>query len=252
MKQLYYKTKHLSTSDKIPVVLLHGFLESGSMWDHISFPVGYPTVSIDLPGHGKSNFSEITSYTMNDMAVAIMTILDDLKLSEVHVIGHSMGGYVALELKKNDPRAKKIMLLNSNFWTDSPQKVVDRNRVAEIVKTNKAHFIYEVIPNLFLNPQRFDNEVKLLIHEAMDIDQEVIGLTSIGMSIREDFTDLVLQNDTDFTAVQGIEDRVVDAEKMRSALSASNVNYIELESVGHMAHLEASERLNAIVGTFLK
>ena len=251
MKTLHYSTSNLEQSKGIPLVLLHGFLESSIMWDHVKFPDDTPVIRIDLPGHGKSNDSELMCDSIQEMAKSVIDVINELQMTKYHIIGHSIGGYVALELKKMDARADKVMLLNSNFWADSPQKVKDRLRVAEIVPTNKAHFVYEVIPNLFLNPQQFDTAVRELISEALEISSESIAKASIAMSKRSDFTDFVLENPLDFTIIQGIEDTIVPSRKMRRALKDSGVNYLELENVGHMAHFEASPTLNSAIESFL-
>lgn len=251
-KKLNYALKNFNYSNEVPLVLLHGFLESSLMWEHVEFPNEYPLVLIDLPGHGKSNHPELICETIGEMADLVMEVLDELEFSQYHIIGHSMGGYVALEIKEKDLRAQKLMLLNSNFWFDSPQKVKDRKRVADIVQTNQAHFIYEVIPNLFLNPEKFDLEVKGLISEALKMTPEAIGKASIAMSKRKDFTDFVRERSADFTCIQGVEDTIVSAKQMGRLLKGTEVNYVELEEVGHMAYFEAPLKLTSLVTEFLK
>ncbi len=252
MRKLNYTVRNNVSSSEVPLVVLHGFLESSTMWECVSFPKEYPIVFIDLPGHGKSNYSELICESIEEMANLVIEVLDELKLPQFHIVGHSMGGYVGLEIKINDPRARKLMLLNSNFWSDSPQKVKDRIRVAEIVQTNQSHFVYEVIPNLFLNPHEFDNEVKTLISEALEMSSEAIGKTSIAMSKRRDYTDFVREHSAEFTCIQGVEDSIVPVKKMRRSLKGTDANYIELEGVGHMVHFEAPAKLNTLIDDFLK
>ena len=252
MKKLNYTFKNKASSKEIPLILLHGFLESSSMWKQVGFPKGYPLVLIDLPGHGKSSHPDLICESISEMANLVIDVLDTLKLTQFHIMGHSMGGYVGLEIKKNDPRTKKMILLNSNFWADSTQKVNDRKRVAEIVQTNQSHFIYEVIPNLFLNPHQFDTEVKALISEALVMSPDAIGKASIAMSTRKNYSDFVREKAGDFTCIQGVEDSIVPAKKMRQSLKGSEVQYFELEGVGHMAHFEAPAKLNALIHDCIK
>lgn len=250
MKFLHHKTENWEfAAAKTPLVLLHGFLEDLSMWDQLEFPTNYPIVRIDLPGHGGSK--DFLCDTIEEMAIQVLSLLTDLKLESFHVIGHSMGGYVALELKKNDPRCKKIMLLNSNFWTDSDERAADRRRIAEIVMSNQSHFIYEVIPNLFLDPQSHDAMVKKLIQEALLMSPGAIGKASIAMSVRANHTDLALTNASDITCIQGVEDRIVTVDQMRSASENSSLKVIEFSGVGHMAHIEAPDKVNVCVVDFL-
>src|SRR5690606_26597669 len=104
-------------------------MEDSSVWDRLH-PVfaedGYCVITMDLPCHGKSRFNgEICE--MTEMAEAVFAILYKFKFFNPIVIGHSMGGYVGLELMKL--MACRLILLHSNFWEDPPEKKNDRNRV---------------------------------------------------------------------------------------------------------------------------
>ena len=250
MKLLHHSIQNWEfASTKVPLLLLHGFLEDASMWKHITLPIDYPCVLIDLPGHGKS--ADVLCDSMEEMAIQVQAVLNHMEVNHFHAIGHSMGGYVALALKKIDPRCEKVMLLNSNFWTDSEERAQDRRRIAEIVKTNQSHFVYEVIPNLFLDPQAHDAEVKALIREALNMSPAAIGKASIAMSVREDFTDFVTENARYFVCIQGMEDRIVPLDHMRNATKNTLIERIELSGVGHMAHLESPEEVNRLMHQFL-
>ena len=147
-----------------PVLFLHGFLESSTMWDFLDLPDSIQKIVVDLPGHGNSlDVSEES--TMNYMAELVFDLLVLLNVKQYTIVGHSMGGYVGLELMKRDSNCNKLVLLNSNFWNDSPEKIQNRERVSNVIRTNKSHFLYETIPNLFLNPEKYDYEVKALIDE---------------------------------------------------------------------------------------
>src|SRR5689334_22537641 len=79
------------------VVLLHGFLGSHEIWkdtiDDLS--KSYRVIAIDLPGHGNTaNFGY--AHSMELMAKCVKTVMDFLKVKKYVIIGHSMGGYVAL------------------------------------------------------------------------------------------------------------------------------------------------------------
>ena len=96
------------------VVLLHGFLESTSMWAPIieEFKHKRTIISIDLPGHGQSGVISDT-HSMEAMATVVLGILQEHDFESVAVIGHSMGGYVALAMAEKHPNlVSKLILLN--------------------------------------------------------------------------------------------------------------------------------------------
>ena len=239
------------SGDGYPVVFLHGFLESKSMWKAFCEQNEYRSVLIDLPGHGESEAHLDATRSMQEMALEVRKVIESLGLERYAVVGHSMGGYVALELIKLDPKCTRILLLNSNFWSDSIEKKRDRQRVADIVKTNKALFLYEAIPNLFCDPVSHDSDVKELIQEALQMSSEAIASCSIAMSIRENNTGWIQKNEALVTLVQGAEDRVVTEDQMREELGEVGCMYISIKNVGHMAHLEATENVRGILCDFV-
>ncbi len=232
-----------------PVIFLHGFLESNRMWEYLSIP-NIQRIEIELPGHGSS--PEILDVSIEVIAKHILSHSEIKNLETFHVVGHSMGGYVALEIKKQHPRCKKVILLNSNFWEDSPQKKKDRLRVAKIVHFNKLHFIREVIPNLFSHSEKFEKDIKKLIKEASLISSNTIASASIAMSRRQNNRILLEEKAQDFYIIQGDLDKTVPLEMMEKSLEEIPVHYSVISDCGHMAHIEKTGEVNEILNGILK
>ena len=222
------------------VVFLHGFLESISMWENLSLEsIHFQSILIDLPGHGKSKNEDNSPIpSMDYMANRVIDTLNQLGIKKYNVVGHSMGGYVALVLKKIDERCKKVVLLNSNFWEDSIEKQKDRVRVADIVFKNKNLFLKEAIPNLYNDQLKYKTEIAVLLKEALKMNSFSIAYASLAMSKRMDFTELISQKPTDFVIVQGEIDAIVPKLIMESKDVLQNVPYYLIKNTGHMSHFE--------------
>lgn len=242
------KLSYRVSGNGYPVVFLHGFLESNTMWEYIDIK-GVQSIFIDLPGHGKSNHIE-EECTMSSMASDVLKVIEKLKLKSFALVGHSMGGYVGLELLKQEDNCKKLILLNSNFWSDSSSKQKDRIRVAEIVLKRKEHFVYEAIPSLFYKPEQHDVAVKSLLNEALTIEAEVIATTSIGMSKRKNNKDLIKEYADRILIIQGIHDSIVVKSQMDDELLGLSSNYVLVNS-GHMSHIEASKEIETVITKFI-
>ena len=234
-----------------PLVLLHGFLESRSMWDVLDFGSDRCLVKIDLTGHGESTDMPPFPISMHSMAAFISEILEDENISAFDVIGHSMGGYVALELAATNPGCGKVILMNSNVWEDSESKKADRKRVASLVHTRKEMFVREAIPNLFENAAAHQDFVEALIEEALEISPEAISASSIAMSRRTDYTEKAKNNEFDLYVIQGKNDRISDPEQMQAILEDQPDRFFLVDS-GHMAHVEATSEVEQIVRKILK
>jgi pimeloyl-ACP methyl ester carboxylesterase len=129
-----------SNSDLPPMLLLHGlgcdhtFLAAQAMF----FSKSHRVVSVDLRGHGKSDAPD-QDYTMAMFAGDLAWLCEKLRLIKPVVIGHSMGGSIALELAARYPDVPaSIVLLNSFVFMppailDMEKMVLDRIKGSEYV-----------------------------------------------------------------------------------------------------------------------
>lgn len=230
-----------------PVVFLHGFLESLTMWEYLQiekFP--FQSILIDLPGHGKSINDAEREPSIDFMAERVLDILSNLNIQSFSIVGHSMGGYVALSIKNQSIHklnksfdCQKVVLLNSNFWVDNDLKKKDRLRVAEIVFKNKELFLHTAIPNLFNEPDKFKKQISLLLKEAISMNEHDIAYSSLAMRSREDFSELVSNFETDFLIIQGENDSIVPMDLMIKMISKLELEYVLVKDAGHMAHIQS-------------
>lgn len=233
-----------------PVVFLHGFLESISMWENFKLETApFKSVLIDLPGHGKSPLLDDSEKpSLEFMAEMVKELIDFLQLDNYHVVGHSMGGYVALLLKEMDPKCSKVVLMNSNFWEDSTEKKRDRIRVADIVLKAKSLFVQEAIPGLFYRHDRQDKVVTELLKEAQKMEAAAIAYASLAMRNRKNNHPLLKKYPNDFLLIQGMNDPLISVEKMKEEIGEIKVSLCILNDTGHMSQIEEPEKtLKAIV-----
>ena len=91
------KLHHSEAGQGLPVVLLHGFPLSSAIWrrQQQGLSDGYRVILPDLRGHGRSP-APAGVYEMEAMAADVFALLDSLDVKQAVILGHSMGGYVAL------------------------------------------------------------------------------------------------------------------------------------------------------------
>ena len=234
-------------------IFLHGFLESSTMWEPLNLTELPGTkLLIDLPGHGKSPLSDPSEIpSMKFMADEVARVISKINPTQYRIVGHSMGGYVALELFANTPKGiskpSHLTLLNSNCWSDSEAKQADRMRVARIAYTGKELFISEAIPNLFARPEEFQKEIVALKQEAKAMTSDAIAYAALAMRIRADYTELVVKNPTRVKIIHGALDRLVGVDELIARLTplAKHITpeLIVIPNAGHMAHWEATEEV---------
>lgn len=248
--ELFHKWLPLNGSSEHPVVLIHGFLESHTMWYKLPLSkLNRPILLIDVPGFGKSNLLDDNHPSIRYYADEIVALLENYNISKCQVVGHSMGGYIGLELVKNTDKVQKLVLLNSNFWADSEQKKVDRTRVADILLKNKNLFISEAIPNLFVDPTQHKTVVNELILEAKSGVAEWYAYASIAMRERADFTKFFQKNSDLIDIIQGEKDALIPTATMLEKASDKEVNIIK--DSGHMSVFEKPEEVMQLLTKIL-
>jgi len=98
-----------------PVVLLHGWGASSATMAlvHDDLARGYDVTAVDLPGHGRSGLPP-DPWGTADFAACVLAMMDRLRISRPHILGHSFGGRVALDLAARYPdRIHKLVLVSS-------------------------------------------------------------------------------------------------------------------------------------------
>ena len=112
------------SGEGFPVVLLHGYLMSSWVWNEMMEELSgqYMVISPDLPGHGRSA-AYPPFHTMEFMADAVSAVLYQENISKASIIGHSMGGYVAMAFLENHPGLlKSLCLLNTDPFAECLKK----------------------------------------------------------------------------------------------------------------------------------
>ncbi|REE80944.1 pimeloyl-ACP methyl ester carboxylesterase [Lutibacter oceani] len=237
------------------VVLLHGFLENNTMWNSVSQELSkkYRVICIDLLGHGLTE-SHGYIHTMEDQAEIVKAVLSNLKLRKYILIGHSMGGYVALSFAKLFPKnVKGICLMNSTALPDSEEKKLNRDRAIKAVKQNHKTFVRIVIPMLFSEKNRaiFTSEIKEITNEALKISPQGIIAALEGMKIRENLTKIYKEATFSIQLIIGKQDPALDYNSLIQQTKNTDVQVVEFPD-GHMSHIENKNALITSLFYFVK
>lgn len=222
-------------------MLLHGFLESSTIWEEFlpEFSKHGKIITMDLPGHGRSGvISEV--HSMELMAEAVYEVLKATGVKKANFIGHSMGGYVGLAfLERHPDMIKDFMLLNSTPQADSEEKQENRDRSAELVEKNKQAYVSMAIKNLLspANSEKFSDEIKTLISEASQFPTTGITAALKGMKIRTDRTEVLKGFSRNKFLIAGNEDPLVNIADLKYIASRTNTSFISF-SGGHLSYIE--------------
>lgn len=249
--KIYYKVYDAGDSaEKVPLVLLHGFLEDSEIWEPIAaeLKIERQVICIDLPGHGKSDgIADI--HSMKLMAEVVMHTLDKLAIHEFSIAGHSMGGYVSLEIIKIFPKIiRSVMLINSTPVEDSVEKQEIRDRSVELVGKNKSAYVSMAISNLYSEKSKLKlaSEIKDLKSRASKMQTKNIQAALIGMKIRTNYLEQLKTFSRQKIMVGGRQDPLLEIIELQRIARGCDCEFKILEN-GHNSYMEDMNNLRTIM-----
>lgn len=242
------KIRYADTGKGRAIVLLHGFLESLEVWFGNGFADAlakkFRVIAIDLPGHGKS---ECIGYVqqMERMADVVKDVMDHIGLRRYVVVGHSMGGYVALAFaEKYVDNLSGLCLFHSTARPDSEEKKLNRERGIRVVKRSPVRYTNQHVMTLFAlaNQRYFKKEINWLRRMAAKTKKQAIVACLEGMKIRPSREVILKFSSYPVFFIAGKRDNVVPFETVEEqAMLPRDGRLLPLERTGHMGFLEAKD-----------
>lgn len=238
------------------IVLLHGYLESMLVWEEF-IPLLYKrvrVVTLDIPGHGIS-VVQGECHTMEYLSDVVAEAMTAIGVERFTVVGHSMGGYVALALAERHPaRLNGLVLLSSTPNPDTEEKSENRRREIALVQSGKKEMLARVAPAAGFaecNRQRLKDFIEDLTEQVHVTEDEGIVALLNGMIGRKDQNEMLRQSAVRQLFILGRKDGYIPveaAEKMVETHPQATV--VWLEESGHMGFIEEPERTAAALLNF--
>lgn len=245
------------TGSGAPVVLLHGFCEDLTLWDDLQSTLAssYLVIAIDIPGFGQSELLP-GEFSIDDVAHAVHDYLTDLHINHYVVLGHSLGGYVAMSLMAHFKSSILCYgLLHSTVLADSPEKKLNRDKAIEFVDNHGVKtFLNEFVKGLFdaANVGKYESAISKVKRMGINLSTETVTGYMRAMRDRKDMLE-VLQNTSHICLFLYGTDDVLFTKydiNLQAALLPKN-QVIALENVAHMGMFEDYENFQTGIAAFL-
>lgn len=247
-------------SGKAPVVFLHGVMGFAANWGKVwpQFQEERPILIYDQRGHGRSA-KPSTGYTPSDYAGDLKGLLDHLGIKKAHIVGHSMGGRVALRFCYLYPEyALSLTLEDSGVeknawglcWIEGllggvPTPFPNREAAKEFFAQ---HFLDDPLTGSFLHANLEAKENGT--YDWRFFKEGIIDTVRQGRATdaQEEFRALTLPT----LVVHGMRSsHLSEAEANRMAAARPNVAVTHVEGAGHFVHAEQPVAFNAALKAFL-
>ena len=225
-----------------PMVLLHGFPLDHQIWEDVvplladSFELIIP----DLRGFGGSSTVD-SFYAMEDFAADIAALLDQLEIQKAAIVGHSMGGYVALAFARLYPeRVTGLGLISSQVLADAPDRKEGRYKSAAEVADKGIGSVVAAMTTKFTSDARLQEVAK----QVMEQQQPAAYIGALkAMAERVDSSPLLSSLDFPVVLVHGDADALIPIDRAREVKAAvPGAHLVEISGAGHMPMMEAPQK----------
>ncbi len=208
---------------------------------------------LDLPGHGTSS-KDVGDGSLATLAGVLTGFLEALDLRDVHLVGHSLGGAVALAAAGSTDRVGRLTLLApAGFSTEA-----DAEYLRGFAATNSRKELKGLLGRLFADDALVTRQLvaDMLAYKRLDGVSSalttILDNTLLDENDRQviDATELLGGSSVPVTVVWGSDDRILPASGASAAESAvgSRGSVTTVDGAGHMIHMEAPQRVLEAMG----
>lgn len=267
-KQLYkpyYTLQYRIIGKGQPVFLIHGYGEDSRIWNNQidTLSAICQLIVLDLPGSGQSVLTQkgvsewLPELSIDDLAECIHEIVHAEDLAPAIVLGHSMGGYIALAFANHYPNHLKALgLVHSTAFADTDEKKSVRLKSMEFIRENGGYALFKTtMVNLFGEAFRIaaPEKVQELVDATKAFDPKVLIAYTRAMMQRPDHSELLRYLPKPVLFVAGPEDIAAPIADLEQQATIPNKSYLKvMEGVGHMGMLESPEEMNRHLSGFIQ
>jgi pimeloyl-ACP methyl ester carboxylesterase len=236
-----------------PVILLHGFPFHQQLWNDFAekLSASFRVITPDLPGFGRSPLLK-SPFTIEDVAATLLQFIEQKNLSSSVIVGHSLGGYVALAMVALKPQLfKGLVLFHSTAHADTEEKQQSRNKVLEFIEKNGVKaFTANFIPPLFGDQQHpAISSIREIATQAST--DAVVGYT-IAMRDRKERTSVLKKFLKPILFISGDRDGGISVDSIQQqAMLSPLIKVSILPAVAHMGMFETPDKTLEILGQFI-
>ena len=249
-----------------PVIMIHGLAASLHDWNDLVPELsenGYASYALDLLGHGDSPKLESRAYQMDWIFEHFSQWMQSLRLTEPAIlIGHSMGGYVALEYARRLSDWTRGLILVNPFYSRSQLPFLLRNtyhhaNVSSAVIGRTPEWLFRFIVDLSSVATGHSIGAlhslpeKIRAQMALDFKRTAPGVYHVPNAMT-DLTQTLHEINTPTLVVWGDHDQTLDISSFPRLVNGLPKARGEVLRAGHVPHQSHSTAFNQLVMNFLK
>ena len=244
----------LGGGEGAPVLFIHGFGGDLNNWlfNQEVLAESHTTYAIDLPGHGGSG-KDVGAGDLGAMTAAVAGWMAAMKIDRAHLVGHSLGGAIALQLAATQPDkvASATLICPAGLGPD-----VSMEYINGFIETSRGKKLEPILQMLVANPALVTRDMIEDVLKFKRIDGVDAALKKMrdaifpggkqGAILRDAFGKVKAP----IQIISGSQDRIVPAKHAEGL--PGNVKVHSFANAGHMPHMEAASDVNRLIAEIAK
>ena len=244
-----------------PMILLHGWLGSWELWrgtlDTLS--PSYRMYALDFVGFGSSQVQTTDEFTVPNFVEMVIEFMDRLGLQSVPVIGHSMGGTVALSLALQHPtRVRRIVIIGSPINGSSLNVLLKMSGVPWIARlTYSMPWIREMILYglTHIGTQKPRELYRMVRQDALKVGMQSF-FQSIGTLHTTNLTDQLSGLKVPTLGIYGKRDVIVNSNQgellVRQVANSHVAQQVMMPDSGHFVMIDEPKRFHRLIDNYMR
>ena len=245
-----YKIRYSKMGDgEKNIILIHGFGGDSDRWLFTQQPLSeLATVyALDLPGHGQST-KIISDPSVRGLAKVVLSFMDELGIDQAHLIGHSLGGAIALQIAELDESRVTLLSLIAPVGLGSEINVAYIN---EFITADSRKQMKKALQELVADPNLVNRSLvndMLKFKRTDGVEDALKAIASQFITKEGTQAENFLQVLSDLPKsmiIWGSEDKIIPSEHCNGLEEGASVHI--LEGYGHLVQLEAANEVNSLL-----
>jgi len=239
------------------LLLLHSYWGSLLLFDDLvrELSNNRKVIRIDLPGHGNSG-TPPPGYRFDSFAGVLEELLNRLNIGgKISIIGHSMGGYIAMAYADRFPkRIESLILMHSPVRGADILSIKSRNREADLLRKGKRELLLQVtVPSNFglIQGGSIEHALEVVMQTSKQVTLDGALRSIEAMNHRNDYLKTLQSGTFPILIIVGKYDKVYDAEEQLEDASKIPAEVIFLQHSGHMGFMEEPGKVLSRLKHFL-
>jgi len=244
----------LGEGEGVPIVFIHGFGGDLNNWqfNQEALAEGRATYALDLPGHGGSTKDLGDEVDVGALAAAVVDFMDAKGIAKAHLVGHSLGGAIALDLALNHGErvASVTAVCSAGLGPEINMAYIDG-----FMQAKRRKQLQPVLEMLVADPEMVSREMIEDVLKFKRLDgaeaalNRIVDGTFAGGRQALQLTGRLGEIGVPVQVIWGRQDRIIPVGHAEGLPASIRVHV--LDGAGHMVHLEKAAEVNDLIKGFV-